>query len=113
MYFSEAKCSSNLILDLYTIKAGALGLNCWGFFQVEWCNFPWPAGWDKKNIHLAWQIESWSLLFWLYGLGDLSYQTKGVFYIDNQALFIILNKQTSKSQKGALLLGSFIYKIVC
>lgn len=57
----------------------------------------------QDKHHFSMTIFEFFSGFSLYILGVLSDQTKVLFYIDTQALFIILKNQNSKSQNGRFL----------
>jgi hypothetical protein len=99
--------SSNL--QLFTDSAGSPTMGCGCFFGTEWSFFRWPKAWHcdeiMKDITF---LEMVPVMLALCLWGTQLQHKKVILRIDNEALVVVINKQTSKSKRLMQLVRQFV-----
>lgn len=101
--------SDSDILQLFTDSAGSPGLGCGCFFHGDWAFFQWPESWCKKEVlkDITF-LEMVPVLLAIMLWGDRLKNSRVLLRIDNEALVVIINKQTTRSKRLMELVRQFV-----
>ena len=108
-YIPEQRWFTNESLGLFTDAAGAADLGAACYLAGHWCFFPWPASWACSAVLRDMSfLEMVPVLLAIWVWSGLLQNKKVKFFIDNEALVAILNKQTSRSKRLMQLVRPFV-----
>lgn len=101
-FFLPTSELSSQSLNLYT---DASSLACAAVFGRFWFSIPFPQSWKTKNIAF---LELFPIFVALNVFGSQLKNSRVCFHTDNEAISIILNKQTSRDREIMQLVRPFV-----
>lgn len=108
-YIPPCTWFENERLQLFTDSAGSCELGCGCFYRNQWVFFPWPKSWqcDELMADITF-LEMVPVILALILWGKHLKNKRVLLRIDNEALVIVINKQTSKSKRLMQLVRHFV-----
>lgn len=109
LYIPDDIWLSSDTLQLFTDSAGSPHLGCACFLSGSWAFMQWPEHWAKKEkfYDMAF-LEMVPVILAVTLWGKKIAGRKILFFIDNEALVRVLNKQTAKSRSLMFLVRKFV-----
>ena len=103
---------SNSDLELFTDSAAGMGKGFGIYFEGRWAQSCWPSKWENTDImNDITFLELFPVVVAVNLWGSYLKNKKILFHVDNQAVVVIINKKSSKSQRVMSLVRKLV--LVC
>ena len=100
---------SNSDLELFTDSAAGKGKGFVIYFEGKWAQARWPSNWENTEIlNDITFLELFPVVVAVNIWGPHLKNKKILFHVDNQAVVVIINKKSSKSQRVMSLVRKLV-----